>query len=96
METGRIRRAADLERMREQGERSLYPETPKVSVGMATCGLATGALEVYESFLREVEAAGTDVVVARTGCIGFCQMEPIVALKSPRKTAVLLKKMTPK
>ena len=93
---GKVRTAADLERLKRRGRSSLSPRRPKVSVGTATCGLATGAGEVYEGLREEVAAGGLDVAVARTGCIGFCQMEPIVTLKRPGSAGVLLKKVTPK
>ena len=92
----RVRTAADLESLKRLGERSLNPDVPKVSVGTATCGLATGAADVYESLRNEAACRRADVVVARTGCIGFCQMEPIVSLTVPGKPGVLLKKVTPK
>jgi NADH:ubiquinone oxidoreductase subunit F (NADH-binding)/NAD-dependent dihydropyrimidine dehydrogenase PreA subunit/(2Fe-2S) ferredoxin len=92
----RVRTAADLEGLKRVGASSLNPNVPKISVGTATCGLATGAADVFESFRSEAASRGLDLVVARTGCIGFCQMEPIVLLNLPDKPGVLLKKMTPK
>jgi NADP-reducing hydrogenase subunit HndC len=90
----KVRTTADLRRLKQIGESSLNPEVPKVSVGMATCGLATGSADVYESFRKEATSGGLEVIIARTGCIGFCQMEPIVSLKLPGKGGLLLKKMT--
>jgi NADH:ubiquinone oxidoreductase subunit F (NADH-binding)/NAD-dependent dihydropyrimidine dehydrogenase PreA subunit/(2Fe-2S) ferredoxin len=92
----KIRTAADLTRLKKLGENSLNPQIPKISVGTATCGLATGSADVYESFQKEVASRGLEVTVARTGCIGFCQMEPIVYVKIPSKAGLLLKKMSPK
>jgi len=92
---GRVRTVADLDTLKGQGLRSLHPPVPKISVGMATCGLATGSGDVFEGFRREVEARGLDVVVARTACIGFCQVEPVVAVELPGKGAVLLKDVKP-
>jgi len=51
----KIRTKADLEKLREKGLKSLYPRKTKISVGMATCGLATGAGKVYEAIQKEVE-----------------------------------------
>jgi NADH-quinone oxidoreductase subunit F/NADP-reducing hydrogenase subunit HndC len=90
----KIRTTADLIRLKKLGEKSLNPKIPKISVGTATCGLATGSADVYDSFLKEVTSKGLEVIVARTGCIGFCQMEPIVYVKLPGKAGLLLKKMT--
>jgi NADP-reducing hydrogenase subunit HndC len=92
----KIRTADDLIRLKKLGEKSLNPKAPKVLVGTATCGLATGSADVYESFQKQVVSRGLNVTVAHTGCIGFCQMEPIVCVKLPGKAGLLLKKMTPK
>ena len=47
--------------MREKGLKSLYPGTTKISVGMATCGLSTGAGKVYEALQKEIEKSkGSD------------------------------------
>jgi hypothetical protein len=51
----KIRTKGDLEKTRERGLASLYPGMAKVSVGMATCGLSTGAGKVYEALQKEVE-----------------------------------------
>ncbi len=72
-----------LEQLIQQGLQTLYPGKPKVSVGMATCGRASGAAEVYEALTREVCAKELDVLVARTGCLGFCQQEPLVSVQLP-------------
>jgi len=90
----KIRTVADLTGLKKLGEKSLCAEVPKVSIGTATCGLATGSADVYESFRQEVDSRGMEVIVARTGCIGYCQMEPIVSLRIPGKGGLLLKKMT--
>ena len=39
----------DLQAAGERGRQALYPPVAKVAVNMATCGLATGAAEVYEA-----------------------------------------------
>ena len=52
----------------------------RVVVGMATCGIAAGARPVLNTLVEEVNNAGLaeKVSVTQTGCIGFCQLEPIV------------------
>ena len=51
----------------------------KINVGMASCGLASGALSVFDSLK---EAIGHEVPVLRTGCVGSCSYEPIVDIIS--------------
>ncbi|HCX02585.1 MAG TPA: NADP oxidoreductase, partial [Syntrophaceae bacterium] len=43
----------------------------KVTVHMGTCGIASGAKEVMDTLLEEIEAAKVnDVVVTTSGCMG--------------------------
>ena len=70
--------------------------TVRVVVGMATCGIAAGARPVLNAFVEEVTAKGlTDKVsVTQTGCIGLCQLEPIVEVYEAGKEKVTYVKMT--
>ena len=90
-----IASAEDLAAWKEQGLATLLPDVPKVTVGMATCGLATGAKPVFDALSQQLGNGGADAVVARTGCIGFCQMEPIVTVFRPGERCVLYGQMTP-
>ena len=69
----------------------------RVVVGMATCGIAAGARPVLNSFVEEVNKQGLyeTVSVSQTGCIGFCQLEPIVEIHEAGKEKVTYIKMTP-
>ena len=69
----------------------------RVVVGMATCGIAAGARPVLNAFVEEVNKNGLyeDVTVSQTGCIGFCQLEPIVEIFEAGKEKVTYVKMTP-
>ena len=68
----------------------------KIVVGMATCGIAAGARPVLSAIVEELAKRNiTDVVVAQTGCIGMCRLEPIVDVLMPGKEKVSYVKMTP-
>ena len=69
----------------------------RVVVGMATCGIAAGARPVLNAFVEEVNKAELydKVTVSQTGCIGFCQLEPIVEVFESGKDKVTYIKMTP-
>ena len=69
----------------------------RVVVGMATCGIATGARPVLNAFVEQVNEAGlaASVTVTQTGCIGLCQYEPIVEVLEAGKEKVTYVKMTP-
>jgi NADP-reducing hydrogenase subunit HndB len=54
----------------------------KVTVHMGTCGIASGAKEVMDSLLSEIEEAGvSDVMVTTSGCMGLCSREPLVTVE---------------
>jgi NADH:ubiquinone oxidoreductase subunit F (NADH-binding)/NAD-dependent dihydropyrimidine dehydrogenase PreA subunit/(2Fe-2S) ferredoxin len=91
----KIRTKDDLEKMKEKGLNSLYPKATKVSVGMATCGLSTGAGRVYEVLQNGVEKAKLPILLGQTGCIGFCQKEPVVDILEPGKPRVFYQGVTP-
>ena len=69
----------------------------RVVVGMATCGIAAGARPVLSACVEEVSKAGLSekVTVSQTGCVGFCQLEPIVEVLEAGKEKVTYIKMTP-
>ncbi len=68
----------------------------RVVVGMATCGIASGARPVLTTLSNAVaEKKIEDVAVTQTGCIGLCQYEPIVEVFQPGKEKVTYVKMNP-
>ena len=68
----------------------------RVVVGMATCGIAAGARPVLNTLVEEVNKEGLSdkVTVSQTGCIGLCQLEPIVEVFEAGKDKVTYVKMT--
>ena len=68
----------------------------RVVVGMATCGIASGARPVLTTLSNAVaEKKIEDVADTQTGCIGLCQYEPIVEVFQPGKEKVTYVKMNP-
>lgn len=78
--------------MRDEGEGKM-----RVLVGMATCGIASGARQVLRAFSDMVQEENlTDkIVVTQTGCIGLCQYEPIVEVVEEGKPKVTYIYMDP-
>ncbi len=77
----RITTLADLSKIKESARNRLYPENrTRITVGMATCGLATGAEAVYDYLVKNSDA---EVLVIPVGCLGFCQKEPLVDIRAP-------------
>ena len=78
------------ERMQgEIGVRKADANETRVVVGMATCGIASGARPVLNRLAELVREKGlSNVVVTQTGCIGLCQYEPIVDVMVPGQEKV--------
>ena len=91
----KVQTLRDLEFLKEKGLALTYPEKVKIFVGMATCGISAGAEKVFQAIQEEVQKAGLDWVVDRTGCIGFCQREPLVDVILPGKPRLTYEKMNP-
>ncbi|MBZ5515597.1 MAG: NADH-quinone oxidoreductase subunit NuoF [Acidobacteriia bacterium] len=60
---------------------------------MGTCGLATGADEVFEALRDELQHRKLDYVLAATGCIGWCGMEPLVDVQLPGQPRITYGRM---
>ena len=67
----------------------------RIVVGMATCGIASGARPVLTALSDAVIAKNlSDVSVTQTGCVGICQYEPVVEVYEAGKEKVTYVKMT--
>ena len=79
----------ELKAIRERVQQQLNlrqdnPDTIRVVVGMATCGIAAGAKPVLNALLEQVHLHNLkNVTVSQTGCIGVCRLEPIVEVYVP-------------
>ena len=85
------------ERMQSQVSMRAEDHThTRVVVGMATCGIASGARPVLNALSNLVQEKGlTDKIsVTQTGCIGLCQYEPVVEVITPGKEKVTYVNMT--
>ena len=88
--------AAIREKMKNKVAMREGEATIRVSIGMATCGIAAGARPVLNTFVEKVAEAGLNdkVSVTQTGCIGICQYEPVVEVFEEGKEKVTYVKMT--
>jgi NADP-reducing hydrogenase subunit HndB len=67
---------------------------PLIKVGMATCGIASGAKQVMESFVRELNMRSLNAAVTQTGCMGFCYAEPTVEVIISGKEPIVFGQVT--
>lgn len=92
-----VKSLADLRRIKEnlQGKMSLRensnnPESlVQIRVAMATCGIASGAKQVMEFFIEELDKRNIQAVVTQTGCMGYCFAEPTVEITLPGQEPVV-------
>jgi NADH:ubiquinone oxidoreductase subunit F (NADH-binding)/Pyruvate/2-oxoacid:ferredoxin oxidoreductase delta subunit/(2Fe-2S) ferredoxin len=90
----KIQSAKDLIRIGQEYTQSLYhPKTIKVNIGMASCGIAAGARASYDKAV-EVFKDDATMEIRQTGCIGFCEVEPLVEILSDGKPRVMYKNIT--
>jgi len=85
----------DLDVIGQNGSATLAPHRMKIMIGSASCGISAGARGVEEAAVKAVHDLRLDAVVSRTGCVGFCQREPLVDIIIPGQPRVCYGEMTP-
>jgi NADP-reducing hydrogenase subunit HndB len=75
----------DLKKIKEEARHKMVLRAgearARVTVHMSTCGIAAGAREVLDAFLKEVEARKlADVLVTTSSCAGLCSREPMATV----------------
>ncbi|MDF2905380.1 MAG: hypothetical protein K0R34_701 [Herbinix sp.] len=86
----KLKSLEELERIRQAAKDKLDIRTTAESedkiiirVGMATCGIASGARETMQAIRDELNAQNiTNVSLTQTGCMGSCAKEPVVEVIS--------------
>jgi len=89
----KIKSLADLKRIKEEVQSKIKlrensdnsAQLVQIKVGMATCGIASGAKETMKYFVEELEQQAIDAIVTQTGCMGYCYAEPTVEVTLPDK-----------
>ena len=56
---------------------------PRIHIGMATCGISSGALETKAAFEQALMQHNIDAQIHTVGCIGHCYAEPFVIIDHP-------------
>ena len=93
----KIKSLADLKKLKEGfqskialREKSDNPEgRVMLKVAMATCGIASGAKQVMDFLVDELDKRNIDAIVSQTGCMGYCYAEPTVEVTLPGKAPVV-------
>jgi Ferredoxin len=62
----------------------------EILIGMATCGISSGARETLNAFAEETAVQGVkNVRIITVGCLGYCHSEPTVQVNMPGQEPVL-------
>lgn len=93
----KIKSLADLKKMKSNlqskialREKSENPEGRiLVRVGMGTSGIASGAKQVMEFLMEELDKRNVDAIVTQTGDMGYSYAEPTVEVTIPGKEPVV-------
>lgn len=95
-----VKSLEDLKKLREEAleKRRLKSTEGKVQVivAMGTCGIAAGARETMKAILDTIEKENlSGIIVSQTGCMGLCEMEPIVQVAVGDEPKVTYGKVSP-
>lgn len=92
---------SDLEKLREAAKASILlrdggPFRARITVHMGTCGIAAGARDIMDTFLRLLnERQIADVILTTSGCAGMCSREPMATIELPGQSPVRYVDLTP-
>ncbi|MFC1876162.1 NADH-quinone oxidoreductase subunit F, partial [Thermodesulfobacteriota bacterium] len=90
----KIQSEKDLEIISKGYRQSIYhPEAIKVNIGMASCGIAAGAQEAFDTAAENYKD-NKNIQICQSGCIGFCEMEPLVEIFQDGKPRAMYKNIT--
>ncbi|MBN1647396.1 MAG: (2Fe-2S) ferredoxin domain-containing protein [Spirochaetales bacterium] len=79
----------ELRKLRDQKKSEFYKNNKsrkdiEIIIGMGTCGIAAGAKDTFDAFVKCLGEEGiTNVQVKQTGCMGLCYVEPTVEIRVP-------------
>lgn len=93
----KITSLADLKKIRDQVQSKLRlrensdaaENLVQIKVGMATCGIASGAKDTMTFLVEETEHLAIDAVISQTGCMGYCYAEPTIEVTLPGREPVV-------
>ncbi len=83
--TEKLNQAFDIISKEAERRRKEFMEAPipKIHIGMATCGIASGAIETKKAFEEILAQRKVEALIHTVGCIGHCYAEPIAIIDHP-------------
>ena len=82
----KIENPEDLNRLRDQARGEMEarsgPKETCITVHMGTCGIAAGARDIMAELTeRLAEAKVETVTLHQSGCLGLCDLEPMLTIR---------------
>lgn len=79
------RQQYDALRQAAETKRAAFEQSPvpKIHIGMATCGIASGALDTRAAFEETLAERQIAAEIHSVGCHGHCYAEPVVIIDHP-------------
>ncbi len=97
--TNEERLMARFEKLVEEAKRRYGEESkgmaPHIYIGMATCGLASGAVQTKAAFEETLAERQIEARIIPVGCLGHCYAEPIVIIENPGFPRICYGNVTP-
>lgn len=93
----KVKSLADLRKMKENLQTKVHlrekadnPEAlVQIKVGMGTSGIASGAKEVFNFLVDELEKRNIEAIVTQTGDMGYSYAEPTIEVVIPGKDPIV-------
>lgn len=90
----------DLHKIKEQAKKSVQLRQKDaaftIKVALGTCGIAAGARPVMSAILDELGKRNiSNVLVTQSGCMGYCDQEPMVEVTDDKGMKVIYGKVEP-
>jgi (2Fe-2S) ferredoxin len=95
-----VKTLADLRKIRDEAKKEMAAREQKakyrIVVAMGTCGIAAGSRNVLTAIMDEISKRNLkNTVVTQTGCLGYCDQEPLVQVVCADKSVITYGKVTP-
>lgn len=84
----KINTPEDLTKIKTDATALLSPDTPRITIGSATCGKSKGADKIAEALKYEIKKQKLDADIVPVGCNGMCFAEPVVEVICPGKPRI--------
>jgi len=94
-----VKTLEDLRAIKEKAKKEMAAREKtakyRISVAMGTCGIAAGARTVMSAMLDEISKRNVEnAMISQTGCLGYCDQEPMVQVTGPDNNTITYGKVT--